>query len=121
MSQRVNPFANVTEAPVFEVKPKRETPVAKETIERLAEDNNFPSRQATKPYKELRRNRRLYTTGRNRQINLKVSTETLERLYKMADEKRVPLCELLELALEALEGAGGPDAKSSVRTSGERV
>jgi hypothetical protein len=25
----------------------------------------------------------------------------------MADEHRVPLCELLELALDALEGAGG--------------
>ena len=109
MNQRVNPFANVTEAPVFEIKPKKETPVALEMIERLAEEHKFPSRQAAKPAKELRRKRRLYTTGRNRQINLKVSTETLDRFYRMADEKRVPLCELLELSLDALERAGAPN------------
>ena len=108
MNQRVNPFANVTEAPVFDVKPKKEPQMAKETIERLAEENNFPSRQVPKPVKEPRRKRRLYTTGRNRQFNVKVSSETLDRFYKMADEKRVPLCELLELALDALEKAGAP-------------
>lgn len=106
MNQRVNPFANVTAAPVFEVKPKKESQIANETIERLAEENNFPSRQAPKTAKEPRRKRRLYTTGRNRQFNVKVSNETLDRFYKMADEKRVPLCELLELALDALESAG---------------
>ena len=35
-----------------------------------------------------------------------MSSETLDRFYKMADEKRVPLCEMLELALEALEREG---------------
>jgi hypothetical protein len=31
----------------------------------------------------------------------------VERFYKMADERKVPLGELLRLALDALEGAGG--------------
>jgi len=103
MNTRVNPFADLADAPIFEPKPKKLTPVAPEVIERIAEDNRFPSRQAAKPAKEARRKGRVYTTGRNQQFNVKVSRETQDRFYKMADEKRVPLCELLELALDALE------------------
>ena len=107
MNQRVNAFADLA-SPVFKPKPRKdERPVANETIDRIAKDNNFVSREPAKPPKEPRRKRRLYTTGRNRQFNVKVSSETLDRFYKMADEKRVPLCELLELALDALERAGG--------------
>jgi len=106
MTGRVNPFANLSEPPVFTTKPKKETPVAEEAITRIAEDNNFPSRQAPKAPKEPRRKRRVYTTGRNRQFNIKATSATLDRFYKMADEHRVPLCELLERALDALESAG---------------
>lgn len=35
------------------------------------------------------------------------SADTVERFYKLAEEREVPLCELLELALDALEGRGG--------------
>jgi hypothetical protein len=106
MSPRVNPFANLTEPPVFTTKPKKETPVAEDAIARIAEENNFPSRQAAKTPKELRRERRVYTTGRNRQFNIKATDETVERYFKMADERQVPLCELLEHALDALEREG---------------
>ena len=108
MNTRVNPFANLVDPPVFTTKAKTEKPVRTETIERIAEDNNFPSRQAAKPPKELKRKRRVYTTGRNRQFNIKATTETVDRFYKMADERKVPLCKLMELALDALERAGGP-------------
>jgi hypothetical protein len=104
---RINPFANLTEPqPVFTTKPKREKPVEADVIARLAEDNNFPSRQATKTPKEPRRKRRVYTTGRNRQFNIKATSETVERFYKMADDRNVSLCKLLEHALDALEGQG---------------
>jgi hypothetical protein len=106
MSPRVNPFANLPEPPVFTTKPRKEKPVAEEAIARIAEDNGFPSRQAPKTPKEPRRKRRVYTTGRNRQFNIKATPETVERFYKMADERKVPLCELLELALDALERVG---------------
>jgi hypothetical protein len=33
-------------------------------------------------------------------------TETLERFYKVADERNIPLGELLRLALDALEREG---------------
>jgi hypothetical protein len=107
MNTRVNPFANLAEPPVFTVKARTEKLLPAETIERIAEENNFPSRQAAKAPKEPRRKRRVYTTGRSRQFNIKATAETVERFYKMADERRVPLCELLEQALDALEGAGG--------------
>jgi len=70
---------------------KTEKTVPNETMERIAEENNFPSRQAAKAPKEPRHKRRVYTTGRNRQFNIKATAETVERFYKMADERKVPL------------------------------
>jgi len=106
MSGSVNPFATLADPPVFATKTKEERPVEKEVIARIAEDNNFPSRQAAKPPKEPRRKRRIHRTGRNRQFNVKATNETIERFYKLADERHVPLGELLEQALDALDGAG---------------
>jgi hypothetical protein len=94
------------EPPVFTTKPRQEKPVVEEAITRIVEDNNFPSRQAPKGPKEPRRKRRLYTTRRTWQFNNKTTAETVERFYKMADERHVPLCELLEEALDAPGRAG---------------
>src|SRR5689334_19599985 len=101
MSSRVNPFADLSDPqpPVFTTKPKQGGPVETEVIARIAEENNFPSRQATKTQKEPRRKPRVYTTGRNRQFNIKATSETVERFYKMADDRNVSLCKLLEDAL----------------------
>jgi len=99
---RVNPFTDLSEAPAFEPKAKAAKPIEPENIERLARDNNFPSRQSTKSPK-VQRPRRRYTTGRNRQLNFKATAETIERFYRLADAKKLPLCELLEKALDALE------------------
>jgi hypothetical protein len=109
MTGRVNPFADLNSPlPSFAVKPRKEGVFAEEAIIRIAEENNFPSRQAPKA-KEQKRKRRVYTTGRNRQFNIKATTETVERFYKMADERKIALCGLLELALDALEQAGAPE------------
>jgi len=107
MSGRVDPFALLKEPlPSFTTKSKTEKPVANETMERIAEDNNFPSRAAKAP-NAPRRKRRVYRTGRNQQLNAKATPETIEKFYKLANEKNVPLGELLRLALDALERAGG--------------
>jgi hypothetical protein len=106
MSERVNPFADITDPPVFTAKPKKEKLVAEETIERLAKEHNFPSRQAAKLPNTPRRKPRVYRTGRNQQFNAKATPETIERFYKLATEKNVPLGELLRLALDALDRAG---------------
>jgi hypothetical protein len=110
MAERVNPFADLAETPIFTAKPKTAKPVQEDAIERIAKDNNFPSRQAIKPIAEKSRKRRVYTTGRNRQFNIKATAETIERFYKMADERKLALCELLETALDALEGAGASNS-----------
>jgi hypothetical protein len=109
MSGRVNPFADLT-TPIsaFTVKAKTEKPVAEEAITRIAAEHNFPSRQAPKASREPKRKRRVYTTGRNQQINFKATAVTIERFYKMADERKVALCALFEQALDALEGAEDP-------------
>jgi hypothetical protein len=106
MTGRVNPFSTLSEPPVFNTKAKTDKPVSTATIERIAEENNFPSRQAAKVPKEPRRKRRVYTTGRNQQFNIKASSETIERFYKLADARKVPLCELMEMAIDALEQSG---------------
>jgi hypothetical protein len=109
VSGRVDPFAVLKEPlPSFTTKAKTEKPAQTETMERIAEENNFPSRQAPKTPKVPRRKRRVYTTGRNRQFNIKATTETVERFYKMADEREVTLCQLLEQALDALDTLGTP-------------
>jgi hypothetical protein len=104
MSGRANPFANLADdPPVFTAKPRREKPVEEDVIERIAQENKFPSRQATKPSNTVRRKPRTYRTGRNQQFNAKATPETIQRFYKSADDKRVPLGELLKQGLDALE------------------
>jgi hypothetical protein len=106
MNNRVNPFANVKDVPSFTTKPRMEKPVEEEAIARIAEDNKFPSRQAPKPVKAERRKPRVHRTGRNQQFNAKATVETINKIYRLADERKVPLGELLRLAVDALEREG---------------
>ena len=111
-ADRANPFVDLGE---FEVKSKPR-PVEKAAIERLAQETGFPSRQplsnstraaAVLPAPSRKKGRR-YTTGRNQQINIKAKAETIERLYKIADARNVPLGEVLELALDAIDRKESP-------------
>jgi hypothetical protein len=99
---RANPFSDIETLPTFAPKAKAPRPVANDQIEKIAEANGFPSRQAAKTPARGRTGRR-YKTGRNQQINIKATSQVIERLYSMADARRVPLGELLEQALDALE------------------
>lgn len=99
---RANPFADVEQLPTFVPKPRATKP-ATEQIDAVADANGFPSRQAPRASASRKRGGRRYRTGRNQQINIKATQEVIERLYKMADARRVPLGELLEHALDALE------------------
>jgi hypothetical protein len=106
MNERANPFAGLGKPPVFETKPPKEKPVANGAIDRIAEQHNFPSRQARKALATPKRTPRTYRTGRNRHFAVKATSETIERYHKAADEKDVTLARLLELALDALEKQG---------------
>jgi hypothetical protein len=57
---------------------------------------------------EIYNTERHLVTGRNQQLNIKATGETIEKLYKLADEGEVPLGELLKQVLDALDRAGEP-------------
>lgn len=116
MSGRVNPFGDLKDfAPA--PKGKAVKKVQKEVIDQVAAENGFPSRQPAKETKAVKapaaaavapaapKEQRRYRTGRNQQINLKATGETIEHLYRLADEMNVPLGEVLARALVALEKA----------------
>lgn len=100
---RKNPFANLADAASFKTKSPRAQPVPSEAIERIAENRNFPSREAPKPPATPGRKQRRYRTGRDRHLGIKTTEETRTRFYNAADKRKVPLGELLRLALDALE------------------
>jgi hypothetical protein len=112
MTPRVDPFASLREpvVPVFTPRPRQSKPVEQEVIARIAEENNFPSREPVRRVQEPRRQKRLHRTGRNQQFNIKAKDVTIERFYRMADERNVVLGELLELALDALEKTTPPSS-----------
>ncbi len=102
-THRANPFADLGNLPAFEPKSKSTPTVDKERLEELADASGFPSRQPPRAAPPRRPRGRRYKTGRNQQINIKATSAVIERLYKLADERHVPLGELLEQALDALQ------------------
>lgn len=105
---RANPFGDLDDLAT----PKKAKPVNAADITRIAEENGFPSRQPqAKPASEGIRQRRRYTTGRNQQLNLKATAETVNLFYRLTDEWGGTQGELLELALAALVEQGLPDRR----------
>ena len=107
MSTRKNPFATLAEASAFQTKAPRAESIPDAAMEHIAERRNFPSREAPRSASKPARAPRRYRTGRDQHLGIKATVETRDRFYKAADERKVPLGELLRLALDALERAGG--------------
>ena len=100
-------------------------PVPADAIEKIAQSSGFPSRKAgvaradetaswtgeaaspspgpVTPSSPPARQPRRHVTGRNRQINIKATEETIEELYRIADAMNLPLGAVLEQALAALD------------------
>jgi hypothetical protein len=120
MMSRANPFGDLDDFAT----PSQPRPVPGEALDKLAEANGFPSRKARSaapagkgdtsvragegpsegraaPAAPPRQQRR-HVTGRNRQINIKATEETITALYTLADDMGVPLGAVLEQALAAL-------------------
>ena len=102
---RANPFGDLDDF----ASDKAAKPVPVDAIDKLAEASGFPSRKAVRETaKETTeapspaRAPRRHVTGRNRQINIKATEETIAELYRIADEMRLPLGAVLEQALVAL-------------------
>ncbi|WP_439673234.1 stability/partitioning determinant (plasmid) [Cupriavidus necator] len=105
---RANPLDALED---FDVKPSEEKPrPARAEIEQLAKANGFVSRdsrrlesaEAAVESRPVRKQRR-YTTGRNQQLNIKATGDTIARFYALADSLDIPAGALLERAVEALE------------------
>jgi hypothetical protein len=110
MSERVNPFGDLGD---FAPAPPKAKAEHKDVVEEVAAQHGFPSRQPVKPAtaptpaapapeKEQLPSRRK-VTGRSEQINIKTTFATKKRLMEISVEQDMPLGEVLELALQALE------------------
>lgn len=115
MIERANPFGDLGDFTPAPAKPKADRAV----IDHVAEAYGFPSRQpAKKPVPEastapqstsarftdkpqLPSRRR--TTGRSEQVNIKTTFAAKKRLMEISVERDMPLGEILEQALDALE------------------
>lgn len=84
------------------------TAPAPEEVRAVAEAANFRSREAkvakpAKPAAPTKRPPRRYRTGRNVQLNLKASQETVDSFYELTDANHWVLGETLERAIGALQ------------------
>lgn len=97
--KRVDPFAALG---TFKPKGENQRPADSQVIEKIAKDNNFPSRAAleVKPAKRGR-----YNSGSpKKQLNIKVTEDCYERFYTVAERRGIRvLGDLVSLALDALE------------------
>jgi len=114
MSERASIFEN---SPDFDLsgfapkKQKRAGETAPNAISAVSEASGFRSREpspsVTEPAEQkddpLKRTPRRYRTGRNVQLNIKVSAETIESFYAVADKEGWVLGETLERAVAALK------------------
>jgi len=72
-----------------------------DSARKAAEATGFPSREPTRPRTVARQRRR--RTGRNAQINIKATPETIEAFYAVADGQGWGVGETLEHALALLQ------------------
>ena len=117
-AQRADPFASLGDdlsdfAPVAPAA-RRPEPAA---VREIAEKHNFPSRapKAAKPAaseppaapEKPKREQRRYRTGRNVQLNIKASSETVDELTRISNERGWVFGETLAHALAALKAQQG--------------
>jgi len=125
MTERVNPFGDLGD---FSAAPAKSKTGHLDVAEEVAAANGFTSRQPAKPVapaappataapvepatttpatpnkppKEALPSRRR-TTGRSEQVNIKTTFAAKKQLMEISVKRDMPLGEVLELALEALE------------------
>lgn len=109
MSTTPTPITRISPLSLGDFAPKpadKKNPVDAAVIDAIAETHGFPSRQASKPASTPaapRKKGRRFTTGRNVQVGIKATADTLARLEKVSMQLQQPYGEVLRLALEALE------------------
>lgn len=94
--ERVNSFAMPEALDDFKPKDKPLHIPSKTEIDKLINETGFISRQ-----RQTNRGTR-YKTGRNQQLNLKVTVEAMDKFYQLADEMNLPLGEVFYQGIQAL-------------------
>jgi hypothetical protein len=117
MAERADLFEEDLDLSQFTAqKPAKSEQPPPEAVRAVAEGAKFQSREPTKP-----RPQRRYRTGRNIQLNTKVTMSTRDGFYEISDRYNWVLGETLERALQALrrelekEGASREIGRFSVR------
>lgn len=121
MSERAPAFGDLGDFTPRKPAPRTDPKI----LDEVASDNGFLSRSPAKPIEETRataaptRIAKRYRTGRNQQLNVKVTAETRDLLDSIADELNQPLGAVLDLALKALvREQGGGDRLNTGRNQG---
>lgn len=100
--ERVSPLGDLDDFAPKPSAPAKDRGTQRQIVDRLAVDNNFPSRQPPPLAGAPLRTQRRFTTGRNTQKNIKATVETIDEFNRLADELNVPLGEVLRISLIAL-------------------
>ena len=74
--------------------------VLPEAIRKLSEANGFPSREPERGVTYRPVVRRVWRTGRNLQLSIKVTADTQTRFAALADKRGVPFGELVKQLLD---------------------
>lgn len=101
-AERADPFAGDFDVSGFKPAAPKKPAAGPEVIRKVSEEQNFPSRA---PVRKAARPQRRHRTGRNVQLNIKATPETIERFLSIADKQKWVLGEALEHALDALEAS----------------
>lgn len=104
--ERAGIFDGVDDFDVSGFAPRKTKPAAsREAVQKVAEAANFPSREAAAPDKKrgVKRAPRRHVTGRNVHFGAKVTQETYDALYELADSGGWVIGEMLERAAKALK------------------
>ena len=111
-SQRASIFDDDQDLDLSSFQPRPAVKPDKDALRTAAEARGFSSREPAMPAPQAPHQaaaepqlQRRYRTGRNRQLNLKVTDEALRRFYALADAQGLVLGEVFEQAVNALDEA----------------
>jgi hypothetical protein len=91
--KRRNLLAVATETP---------SPLPDEAIAAVAARNGFPAAAADVTVAEASLRRRRQPTGRDHQFNVRLRRDTLDFIYAQANERNIPVAQVIEEATDAL-------------------
>ena len=111
--ERAGIFDGAEDFDVSGFAPRKPQPSApREAVQKVAEAANFTSREAAAPdrKKGAKRAPRRHVTGRNVHFGAKVTQQTYDALYELADSGGWVIGEMLERAAKALKNEIGGGA-----------